>query len=102
MLGRAADRLIRGNNVKRARRNGSRVCYKRGVPGRQGQGVKAWNEWDGTRAEESLGVRIIRRTAIVWVPVVGIGAAVGIKAVAGLLIRIVFAVFTWILRVLFH
>ena len=69
---------------------------------RQETKVTAWRKWDARRADESLGVRILRRTAIVWVPVVGIGAAVGIKAVGWLVIRIVVAVFKGISRVLFH
>ena len=68
---------------------------------RQGIKTTKWRKWDGTRADESLGVRILRRTAIVWVPVVGIAAAVGVKAVGWLVIRIVVVVFKGIVR-LFH
>ncbi len=63
--------------------------------------VTGWRKRYETRADESLGVRILRRTAIVWVPVVGISAAVGIKAVGWLLIRIVVVVFR-VFRGLFH
>jgi hypothetical protein len=53
-------------------------------------------------AGESWGVRMLRLTGIVWVPVVGLAAAVLIKVIAGVFIRIVIAVGTWIWRAIFH
>ena len=90
-----------GIGVKRRRARPGWLCYKGGVKERQEIRITEWRKRDGTRADESLGVRILRRTAIVWVPVVGIGAAVGIKAVGWLVIRMVVEVFKGIVR-LFH
>jgi hypothetical protein len=59
--------------------------------------------WEATRARpgDSWGVRVLRRTAIVWVPVVGISMAVGIKFVGWMLVRMVVGVFGRILRGIF-
>ena len=78
------------------------MCYKEGMNGRLKRSIAAWREASAARPGDTWGIRWIRRTAIVWVPVVGIGAAVGIKAVGWLIIRLVVAAFAWILRVLFH
>ena len=45
---------------------------------------------------------MLRLTGIVWVPVVGLGAAVFIKIIAAVLIRIIIWIFTPIWRAIFH
>ena len=54
------------------------------------------------RAGETWGVRTLRLTAIVWVPVVGLSAAVFIKAVGGTILRIILWGFTGSWRAIFH
>ena len=78
------------------------VCYKEGMNERLKRSIAAWREASAGRPGDTRGIRLIRRTAIVWVPIVGIGAAVGIKAVGWLIIRMVVAAFAWILRTIFH
>jgi hypothetical protein len=60
--------------------------------------------WEATRARpgDSWGVRVLRRTAIVWVPVVGISMAWGIKIVGWMVVRMVIGVFGWILWAIFR
>jgi len=45
---------------------------------------------------------MLRLTGIVWVPVVGLAAAVLIKIIAGVFIRIIIWGFTSIWRAIFH
>jgi hypothetical protein len=61
-----------------------------------------WQGWRKNLASDSWGVKILRLTAIVWVPVVGLGTIMGLKILAGWVIRMLIAGFTWILRAIFH
>jgi hypothetical protein len=51
-------------------------------------------EWRGKLGNETLGVRVVRYTAFVWVPLVGIGTVIVLKMLVGVLIRFVIAAFT--------
>jgi len=58
---------------------------------RQAYKIYSLEDWRREKlAGETWGVRMLRLTGIVWVPVVGLAAAVLIKIIAGVFIRIIF------------
>jgi hypothetical protein len=54
-------------------------CYFRSVKDRPAHEFNAWQEKCRKLITDTWGVRILRRTAVVWVPLPGMGTAMAVK-----------------------